>query len=120
MRSSITSSNADCVLGDARLISSPSTTFAKTAPGWKTNSPVDVSYTWAPITSVGNRSGVNWIRRIVPSTADTIVLASIVFPVPGTSSISRCPSEIMHSSAVRTTPLLPRMKPSTCAVNRRY
>ena len=37
-RSAITSSSADCVLGDARLISSPSTMLANTAPGWNTNS----------------------------------------------------------------------------------
>jgi hypothetical protein len=36
-RSSIDSSSADCVFGDARLISSPSRMLAKTAPGlnWK-------------------------------------------------------------------------------------
>ncbi len=32
--SSITSSSADCVLGEARLISSASTIVAKIGPGW--------------------------------------------------------------------------------------
>ena len=33
--SSMTSSRADCVLGEARLISSASTMLAKIGPGWK-------------------------------------------------------------------------------------
>ena len=37
--SSITSSSADCVFGEARLISSASTTLWKIGPGWKENSP---------------------------------------------------------------------------------
>ncbi len=36
--SSITSSRADCVLGEARLISSPSTMFANTGARWNSNS----------------------------------------------------------------------------------
>ncbi len=35
--SSMTSSSADWVFGEARLISSASTTEAKTGPGWKSN-----------------------------------------------------------------------------------
>ena len=37
-RSSMLSSSADCVLGDARLISSPTTMFANTAPGLNSKS----------------------------------------------------------------------------------
>ena len=37
--SSITSSRADCVFGEARLISSASTTVAKMGPGWNSNFP---------------------------------------------------------------------------------
>ena len=37
-RSCIASSSAACVLGEARLISSASSRFVKTGPGWKTNS----------------------------------------------------------------------------------
>jgi hypothetical protein len=37
-RSSMHSSSADCVLGDARLISSPTTTFANTGPGLNSKS----------------------------------------------------------------------------------
>ena len=36
-RSSIASSSADCVFGEARLISSASTMLANSGPGWKTN-----------------------------------------------------------------------------------
>jgi hypothetical protein len=39
-RSSMASSSADCVLGDARLISSPTTRWANTAPGRNSNSRV--------------------------------------------------------------------------------
>ena len=33
----MTSSSADCVFGEARLISSAITMFAKTGPGWYSN-----------------------------------------------------------------------------------
>ena len=36
-RSSIDSSSADCVFGEARLISSASTMLANSGPGWKRN-----------------------------------------------------------------------------------
>ncbi len=39
-RSSMHSSSADCVFGEARLISSPTTTLAKTAPGLNSKSRV--------------------------------------------------------------------------------
>ena len=41
--SSITSSSADWVLGEARLISSASTTDAKIGPGWNSKAPSDWS-----------------------------------------------------------------------------
>ena len=56
-RSSMHSSSADWVLGDARLISSPSTTLANTAPGRNSNSRVSWSKTLTPVTSRGSRSG---------------------------------------------------------------
>ena len=40
IRSAITSSSADCVFGVPRLISSASTTLAKTPPGRKSKLPV--------------------------------------------------------------------------------
>jgi hypothetical protein len=38
--SSMTSSSADCVFGEARLISSASTIDANTGPRWNSNAPV--------------------------------------------------------------------------------
>ena len=65
-RSSIASSSADCVFGDARLISSASTTLAKTPPGRNSNSSAVRFHTDTPVTSDGRRSGVNWMRWQVP------------------------------------------------------
>ena len=66
-RSSMHSSSADWVLGEARLISSPTTMLAKTPPGRNSNSRVSWLNTETPVTSLGSRSGVNWIRRTVQS-----------------------------------------------------
>ena len=66
-RSSMASSSADCVFGEARLISSPSTMLAKIGPGRNSNSLVPRFQTVTPMTSEGSRSGVNWIRANVQS-----------------------------------------------------
>src|SRR5579875_578936 len=68
VRSSMTSSRADCVFGDARLISSPSTMLANTGPGRNENVDVAWSNTDTPVTSEGSRSGVNWMRFQVSDT----------------------------------------------------
>ncbi len=60
--SCMTSSRADCVFGEARLISSPRTMLAKTGPGRKLKVEVAWSKTDTPVTSEGSRSGVNWMR----------------------------------------------------------
>ena len=88
-RSSMHSRRADWVFGEARLISSPSTMFAKTAPGLNSKSRCSWLKTFTPVMSVGSRSGVNWIRRNEQSTDRAMALASIVLPTPGTSSINR-------------------------------
>ena len=88
-RSSITSSNADCVFGDARLISSAITMFANTGPGWNSNSRDAWLKIVTPVTSDGSRSGVNWIRRHAPRTTAATARANVVLPTPGTSSTSR-------------------------------
>jgi len=49
-------------LAGARLISSASTRFAKIGPRWDVNSPVFGWKIIVPTTSLGSRSGVNWIR----------------------------------------------------------
>src|SRR5213592_423686 len=51
------SSNAACVFGDARLISSTSSRFAKTGPGRNSNSFERWLKTLTPVTSDGSRSG---------------------------------------------------------------
>src|SRR6266508_2922828 len=103
------SSSADCVLGDARLISSPTTRLANTAPGLNSKSRVSWLYTLTPVTSDGSRSGVNWMRRTEQSIDRASALASIVLPTPGTSSIKTCPSASRAMRARRTTSGLPSM-----------
>ena len=112
-RSSMHSSSADWVFGEARLISSPSTMLAKIAPGLNSKSPVSWLKTLTPVTSVGRRSGVNWIRRNEQSIDRAIDFASIVLPTPGTSSISRCPSATSATSASLISLCLPRTTRST-------
>ena len=82
-RSSMHSSSADWVLGEARLISSPTTMLAKTPPGRNSNSRVSWLKTETPVTSLGSRSGVNWTRRTVQSMERARALLSIVLPTPG-------------------------------------
>jgi len=107
--SSMTSSSADWVFGDARLISSASTMFAKIGPAWKSNSPRFWSKTVIPVTSPGSRSGVNWMRLAVPLMVCARVRASAVFPVPGTSSSSTWPWLTAVASTSSMTWRLPRM-----------
>src|SRR4051812_18462751 len=87
------SSSAAWVFGDARLISSTSSRFAKTGPGLNSNSFERWLKTFTPVTSDGSRSGVNCIRENDTSSERASALASIVFPTPGKSSRMRCPSE---------------------------
>ena len=89
--SSITSNRADCVFGEALLISSASTSEANTGPFRHENVPVLWSYNVTPSTSDGSRSGVNWMRPNVEPIVCAVVRANRVFPVPGSSSNSRCP-----------------------------
>ncbi len=60
--SAIASSSADCVFGIARLISSTRTTFANTGPGRNSKSRSRWLKIERPVTSVGWRSGVHWMR----------------------------------------------------------
>ena len=88
-RSSIASSSALCVRGPARLISSASSTWVNTGPGWKTKASRERSNTLTPSRSLGMRSEVN-CTRAKRSPSDTArAWASVVLPTPGTSSISR-------------------------------
>src|SRR6476620_9113527 len=105
--SSMHSSRADWVFGDARLISSPTTTLAKMAPGRNSKSRTSWLKTLTPVMSLGSRSGVNCTRRTEQSIERARVLASMVLPTPGTSSSRRCPSASSTVMAVRTTSGLP-------------
>ena len=98
--SSMHSSNAAWVFALARLISSAITILAKTGPGWKEKSWACGENTDTPVTSLGSRSGVNWMRVTVQSTLRPRALASIVLPTPGTSSTSRCPPASNTTRAV--------------------
>ena len=117
MPSSITSSSALCVFGLARLISSASTIEAKIGPGWKVNWPFDWSKICTPVTSEGSRSGVNWMREVVPSSVLASAFASTVLPVPGTSSSSTWPSETSAVSTSLMTCRLPTIALSTFATS---
>jgi hypothetical protein len=44
-----------------------------------------------PVMSAGSKSGVSWMRLKLHPTLRASVRASIVLPVPGTSSMSKCP-----------------------------
>src|SRR5215218_7189536 len=76
-----------------------------------------------PVTSLGSRSGVNWMRRVLPPNACAIARASVVFPTPGTSSINTWPPANMaanSSSAVSSLPMTEvristRMRPARSA-----
>ncbi len=96
------SSSADCVFGEARLISSTRSTFAKIGPGLNSNSFVRWSNTFTPVTSDGSRSGVNWRRPKLSPTERASAFASVVFPTPGRSSMIRCPSLTRQSAQRRS------------------
>ena len=104
--SCIASSNAACVFGGVRLISSASTMLAKIGPGTKTNClrPVCGS-SWmisVPVMSEGIRSGVNWMRFEEMPTARATVVTSRVLASPGTPIRSAWLWQKMHWS-VRST-----------------
>ena len=58
-RSCMHSSSPDWVFGEARLISSTSTTFAKIGPGRKSKRSATRLKTFVPTTSAGSRSAVH-------------------------------------------------------------
>ena len=90
--SSIHSSRPACVRGVALFISSARSILVNTGPFLNTKSFSLRLNTLIPVISLGRRSGVNCIleKPILSDFAKD--LASLVFPVPGTSSISTCPS----------------------------
>jgi hypothetical protein len=70
------------------------------------------------VTSLGKRSGVNWIRCHVQLIDRARDLASMVLPTPGTSSRSTWPSARRATIARRTVPPLPWIARSTFSAMR--
>src|ERR687897_356123 len=101
-RSCMHSRSADCVFGEARLISSTRRRFAKTGPGRNSNSFCAWLKTFTPVTSEGSRSGVNWRREKETSSERASAFASVVFPTPGKSSMIRWPSATRQSTTSRS------------------
>ena len=112
-RSCIASSSAACVFGGVRLISSASSTLANTGPGMKISRRWPVSgsswMTSVPVTSDGMRSGVNWMRENLRSSARDSVEMSSVLARPGTPTSRQLPPANSAISACSTTASLPTM-----------
>src|SRR5258708_1794892 len=66
-----------------------------------------------PVTSVGSRSGVHWMRLKVQPTLRASARASMVLATPGTSSRRMCPSHRYATRASLIWPRLPKMTFST-------
>ena len=63
----------------------------KIGPSWKTKPSSFWSKTLPPVTSLGIRSGVNWMRlNVAPSTCASVRTSSVL-PRPGTPSTSTWP-----------------------------
>ncbi len=83
--------------------------MAKIGPWWNSNELDFWSKIVTPVTSLGSRSGVNWMRLCDPWTVWAIDRASVVLPVPGKSSRSRWPSASMQVTDKRMASVLPRI-----------
>jgi len=81
--SAITSSSADWVRGEARLISSASRIEVNTGPALNSKVCSFWLNTETPRMSEGSRSGVNCTRVKRQPIDAARLLASVVFPVPG-------------------------------------
>src|SRR4051794_28356462 len=92
----------DWVFGEARLISSTSTTFANTGPGRNSNRFSRWLNTFVPTTSAGSRSAVHWMRAYSASIERASALARAVLPTPGLSSMSTWPSASRATTTVRS------------------
>ena len=100
--SCIASRRAACVLGGVLLISSARITFAKTGPFTKCRFLVPVCLsswiTSLPVTSLGIKSGVNWIRENPRESVLATVEIMRVFARPGTPSTSVWPPQNIESN----------------------
>src|SRR5438876_3693518 len=71
-----------------------------------------------PVTSLGKRSGVNWIRLNVQPIERAIALVRTVLPTPGTSSINTCPRQMTAIRLNATDSPLPTITFSTFPTTR--
>src|SRR6266571_7149931 len=71
-----------------------------------------------PVTSLGRRSGVNWIRLNVHPIERAIALVRTVLPTPGTSSIKTCPRQTTAIRLNATGSALPTITLSTLLITR--
>ena len=108
--SSITWRSADCVFGEVLLSSSASTILFITGPGTTSKSPVFVLYMDRPVISDGIVSGVHWILAKESASESESDFARVVFPTPGTSSISTCPPHKRAVISLSTVSLFPTIR----------
>src|SRR3954454_946945 len=119
LRSCMHSSRPDCVFGEARLISSTRTMFAKIGPGRNSKRVSRWLKTFVPTTSAGSRSAVHWMRANCSSMDRASARASVVLPTPGRSSSRMWPSAAMHTSASSSSSRRTSTAPlSACAMRR--
>ena len=111
--SCIASRSAAWVFGVARLISSASSTWAKSGPGRNSKSLVRRFSTLVPVMSVGIRSGVNCTRWNDRSSMPASMRTKVVLPTPGTSSIRTCDPVRMPISTSFSGSRMPNRRAST-------
>src|ERR1700716_4310717 len=71
-----------------------------------------------PVMSEGTRSGVHWIRLNDSAKERATARASVVFPTPGTSSSSTCPSTRMAARSCSVAARFPTTMCPTCSTRR--
>ena len=91
--SSIASRRLDCVLGEARLISSARRMLVITRPSRNSKRSALRLYILNPVMSDAMTSGVNCARLKSSPAERARADARVVFPTPGTSSMRMCPPE---------------------------
>ena len=114
-RSSIACSRADCVFDGARFSSSASSSWVKTGPSRMAKLPLSRLKTDRPVISAGNRSFVHCTRWKSRPIACASAADKAVLPLPGTSSIRRCPSATRQVSAVSIAMRRPRTAVDTAS-----
>ena len=94
------------------MISSASRKLANTGPSSVSNFALSGRKMRVPTRSEGTRSGVNWMRRKLPPTAEASVLMVSVLARPGTPSSSTWPpvsSATITRSSIASWPMITRL-----------